>query len=150
MRNILFSIAAVLSLQISAQSFNAIVNTEIPDDGTDISFDIEVTGLPDVIDTLFGLETVCLNLDHTWDSDLEVKLIAPDGTTFLLFSGIGGDGDNFNFTCLNKYADNNITSGVAPYSGEYIPMGDMGLVNNGQNPNGTLSLIHISEPTRPY
>ena len=79
MRNILFAIAAVLSLQISAQSFNAIVNTEIPDDGTDISFDIEVTGLPDVIDTLFGLETVCLNLDHTWDSDLEVKLIAPDG-----------------------------------------------------------------------
>ena len=142
MRNILFSIAAVLSLQISAQSFNAIVNTEIPDDGTDISFDIEVSGLPDVIDTLFGLETVCLNLDHTWDSDLEVKLIAPDGTTFLLFSGIGGDGDNFNFTCLNKYADNNITSGVAPYSGEYIPMGDMGLVNNGQNPNGTWTL-HI-------
>ena len=54
MRNILFSIAAVLSLQISAQSFNAIVNTEIPDDGTDISFDIEVTGLPEVIDTPFG------------------------------------------------------------------------------------------------
>ncbi|MFI5172684.1 MAG: CotH kinase family protein [Chitinophagales bacterium] len=123
-----------------AQTFNSIVNADIPDDGTDISFTMDIAGLPSTIDTDFGLETVCVNMDHTWDSDLEVKLIAPDGTTFLLFTGIGGDGDNFNFTCLNKSAATNIAAGSAPFTGEFIPMGDMGLINNGQDPNGTWTL----------
>ncbi len=140
MKNILFGCSLFFSFQISAQTFNSIVNTGIPDDGSDISFYINVSGLPDIIDTDFGLETVCLNLDHTYDSDLELKLIAPDGTTFLLFGGIGGDGDNFISTCLNKNAATNIAAGSAPFTGEFIPMGDMGIINNGQNPNGIWTL----------
>lgn len=127
---------------MSAQIFNSEVNQLIPDDGTDISLTLDVSGLPAVIDSSFGLETICLNLDHTWDSDLEVKLIAPDGTTVLLFNGVGGDGDNFNYTCLNKSAATPITSGTAPFSSVFIPMGDLGLLNNGQDPNGTWTL-HI-------
>lgn len=141
MRTALFlAVIFFCSLNIQAQTFSATENTTIPDDGTDISFTINVSGLPSVIDTSFGLETVCLNLDHTWDSDLELKLIAPDGTTFLLFTGIGGDGDNFNYTCLNENAADAIATGTAPFTGTYSPMGDMGLINNGQNPNGIWTL----------
>ena len=89
-----------------------------------------------MIDTVFGLETVCINMDHTWDSDLDIRLVAPDGTSFLLVSGIGGDGDNFNNTCFNESAATPVSFGSAPFSGTFIPMGDMGIANNGQNPNG--------------
>ncbi len=136
------TITLISCLSLNAQTFNSTVNQVIPDDGTDISFTMNVSGLPAVIDGSFGLETVCVNLDHTWDSDLEVKLIAPDGTTVLLFTGIGGDGDNFNATCLNNDALTPIASGTAPFTGEWQPMGDLGLINNGQNPNGIWTL-HI-------
>lgn len=126
--------------QIQAQSFFQTVNTGIPDDGTSISFSIEVSGLPDVIDTDFGLESVCFNIDHTWDSDLDIRIIAPDGSIFMLVNGVGGDGDNFENTCFNESADMPVFDGSAPYTGEWIPMGDMGVVNNGQNPNGTWQL----------
>ncbi|HUM45321.1 MAG TPA: CotH kinase family protein, partial [Chitinophagales bacterium] len=123
-----------------AQTFTASVNEVIPDDGSVVTFDMNVTGLPEEIDTMYGLETVCLNITHTWDSDLQIKLIAPDGTVILLLSGVGGDGDNFTGTCLNDFADYAIALGVPPFTGVFIPMGDMGLINNGQNPNGTWKL----------
>ncbi|MEO6169056.1 MAG: CotH kinase family protein, partial [Chitinophagales bacterium] len=123
-----------------AQTFNATVNEVIPDDGSVVTFDINVSGMPAVTDTFFGLETVCLNISHTWDSDLQIKLIAPDGTIVLLLSGVGGDGDDFTGTCLSDFADYAIAQGTPPFTGVFIPMGDMGLINNGQNPNGTWKL----------
>lgn len=138
---IIHTIAFVVFSQWAfAQTFTATVNEVVPDDGSVVTFDINVTGMPEVIDTLYGLETVCLNINHTWDSDLQIKLIAPDGTVILLFSGVGGDGDNFTGTCLNDFADDAIALGAPPFTGVFIPMGDMGLINNGQNPNGTWKL----------
>lgn len=127
-------------LSLTAQSFSG-TGAPIPDDGTSILYPIEVSGLPDVIDTTtFGLESVCINLTHTWDSDLDIRLIAPDGTTVLLTTGNGGDGDGYVNTCFTYTASENIASGYAPFTGDYKPQGQMGLVNNGQNPNGTWSL----------
>lgn len=85
----------------------------------------------------FGLETVCLNLTHTYLADLTISLVAPDGTVKLLASGIGGGDDNLVNTCFNSTAANSIQTGTAPFTGTFIPMGQMGAVNNGQNPNGT-------------
>ncbi|HNA57261.1 MAG TPA: CotH kinase family protein [Chitinophagales bacterium] len=131
----------LLSTNLQAQTFSHVENTWVPDDGSSITFAIDVSGLPDVIDTVFGLETVCINMDHTWDSDLDIRLVAPDGTSFLLVSGIGGDGDNFNNTCFNESAATPVSFGSAPFSGSFIPMGDMGIANNGQNPNGVWQLL---------
>lgn len=128
------------SLQSSAQTYYTVVNQVIPDNGTIVTFDLEVSGLPAVIDTIFGLESVCFNITHTWDSDLQLKLIAPDGTAVLLISGVGGDGDNFFFTCLNDFSPNPVSGGSAPFTGMFAAMGDLGLINNGQNPNGTWKL----------
>jgi subtilisin-like proprotein convertase family protein len=84
----------------------------------------------------FGLETICLSLTHTYLADLTISLVAPDGTVKLLASGIGGGDDNLVNTCLNSTAASSIQTGTAPFTGSFIPMGQMGAVNNGQNPNG--------------
>ncbi|MBC8046724.1 MAG: CotH kinase family protein [Fimbriimonadaceae bacterium] len=125
---------------IFSQTFSSIVNTIIPDAGGVVEFEIEVSGLPDMIDTTFGLESVCLNITHTWDADLEIKIIAPDGTTSILCNGVGGDGDNFENTCFNENAAYSIAVGYPPFTGDYQPTGDMGIINNGQNPNGIWKL----------
>ena len=140
MRHTLLILLAFATTTSFSQSFYQLENTGIPDDGTDITFEMSVTGLPDVIDADFGLESVCFNINHTWDSDLDVKLIAPDGSAFILVSGVGWGEVNFTNTCLNDYADEFITAGSAPYSGVWKPIGDMGVVNNGQNPNGIWKL----------
>lgn len=111
----------------------------IPDDGTAVEFPIAVSGLvPSTIDTVnFGLETVCVNIEHTWISDIQIHIIAPDGTSALLFSGVGGDTDFFTYTCINAFATQAITDGAPPYTGIFRPQGPMGAVNNGQPGDGT-------------
>src|SRR5581483_7154852 len=48
-----------------------------------------------------GDVNVTLNIDHSYDSDLRVSLLGPDGTTRVtLFDGIGGDQVNFRNTKL--------------------------------------------------
>lgn len=86
--------------------------------------------------TTFGVETICLNLTHTYLADLTIQLVAPDGTTRTLASGIGGGDDNMQNTCFNVNAVSSIQTGIAPFTGTYTPMGQMGAVNNGQDPNG--------------
>ncbi len=124
-----------------AQSFYQLENTIIPDDGSSITFEMSVSGLPDVIDPSFGLETVCFNINHTWTSDLDITLISPDGSSFVLVTGVGWGEVNFENTCLNDYADQFISEGFGPYTGVWKPTGDMGVVNNGQNPNGIWKLL---------
>jgi subtilisin-like proprotein convertase family protein len=130
-----------------AQTFTG-TGGPIPDDGNSVDYLINVSGLPTAIDTaFFGLEKVCINAIHTWDADLTITLIAPDGTTVTLVSGAGGDGDDFNATCFSD-SGSSILSGTAPFSGQFKSMGQLGMVNNGQNPNGVWTL-HILD-TYPF
>lgn len=130
----------IFAIAAQAQTFTATVNQTIPDNNTTVVFDLVVSGLPAVIDTNFGLETACLSMTHTYCSDMEVQLQAPDGTTILLFSGVGGGDDDFTNTCLEG-TGTSITQGTAPFTGTYKSQGTMGNVNNGQNPNGTWHLL---------
>lgn len=133
-------IFSLLGLPLLAQTFSATLNDTIPDNNTTVVFDIVVSGLPNVIDTTFGLEQACVNIVHTWDADLEVKLESPDGTTVTLLSGVGGSDDNFTNTCLDGVSAP-LSSGAAPFTGSFMSMGVIGNVNNGQNPNGTWHLL---------
>lgn len=135
-------IAALFPCLLQAQTFTA-PGGPIPDDGTLITFDLPVSGLPaQVLDTLnFGIESVCINATHTWNSDLSVSLRSPDGTVIALFSGIGGDTDGFDHTCLSGNAGTSIFQAPYPFTGTFRPTGDMGQINNGQAPNGTWQLL---------
>ena len=139
-KQLLFFLLAFPAIVFS-QSYFSVVNEDIPDDGSSIEFELNVSGLPATIDSLFGLESVCINLNHTWDSDLDIRLVAPDGSSFILISGIGWGAVNFTNTCLNENSVNNLADGTGPYTGEWKPIGDMGVVNNGQDPNGIWKLL---------
>jgi subtilisin-like proprotein convertase family protein len=102
-----------------------------------IEFPLTVSLPQNSIDTIdFGLETICIDLTHTWLADLTIELIAPDGTTRILASGVGGGEDNMTNTCFNYDSGTPIQNGTAPFTGTFRPMGQMGAVNNGQDPNG--------------
>ncbi len=123
----------------NAQTFNG--SAGAIQDNAESSFIMNVAGLSANLDTTnFGLETVCINLTHTYLSDLEIRLISPSGQSVLLVSGVGGGNDNFQNTCLNTDAGTNIAEGSAPFTGTFRPSGQMGKLNNNQSGNGTWTL----------
>ena len=81
------------------------------------------------VSALGAVTDVNVNLDisHTWDEDLDVTLIAPDGTRVLLFSHVGKNEDNFTNTTLDDQAARVIGSGrtAAPFTGSFKPMGSL-------------------------
>jgi len=132
---------AISSFSLLAQTFNG-ANGHIADNNT-TQFTLNVSGLnPSEIDTAnFGLEKVCIDIDHSWVEDLRIVLVAPDGQTVTLVNSIGGSENNFTGTCFLGDAETSINSGSAPFTGIFKPAGVLGLVNNGQTGNGTWKLI---------
>ncbi len=119
----------------------------ITDNQQNIDFPITVSGLnQNTINANLGVVQVCLNINHTWDSDLKVSLVAPDGTSVVLFSGIGGDQDNFSNTCLSQSTTNLIGNNSAPFSGTFKPQESIGNLNNGQDGNG-IWILRIVDST---
>lgn len=114
----------------------------IPDDGSSVVFDIPVSSLPNALDTTaFGVERVCINVTHQWVADLAISILSPDGTILPLVSAVGGDTDGFVNTCFSSNASTSIFEVWYPFTGEFRPFGDMGILNNGQNPNGSWKLL---------
>jgi subtilisin-like proprotein convertase family protein len=73
---------------------------------------------------------VKLRLNHTFDGDLDIFLIGPDGTTVELSTDNGGAGDNFgsgandcsgNPTIFDDEAGTAITAGTVPFVGPHRP-----------------------------
>lgn len=124
----------------NAQTFNG-TGGLIPDDGTStIEFSINVSGLPTSTGSGFGITQSCIDVSHTWNADLEISLIAPDGTMSILTSGNGGDSDDYDGTCFNQSAGTSIFSGWGPFNGSYTPQQSLGYFNAGMNPNGIWKL----------
>jgi subtilisin-like proprotein convertase family protein len=121
----------------------------IPDNDC-IMVSVEVSDVPysalgmDVV-----LDEVRLIIDHEFDDDIDLYLISPSGTQTLLFSDIGDNNTGFGiingncdqYTTLNMYGvDGIINSGVAPFTGSYIPEGNFNNLYDGTNPNGYWTL----------
>ncbi len=64
---------------------------------------------------------VCLDLNHTWDADLDIYLISPSGTMIELSTDNGGGSDNYVCTVFDDEASISIISGAAPFTGSFIP-----------------------------
>ncbi|MEZ6094740.1 MAG: S8 family serine peptidase [Pirellulaceae bacterium] len=82
---------------------------------------------------------VQLDITHTYDGDLDVFLIAPDGTRVELFTDVGGSGDNFTGTYIDDEAPGAITAGTAPFTGFFQPEGDLSILD-GMDINGVWTL----------
>ncbi len=113
----------------------------IYDDKNQSVYTIDVQGLsPAVLNPNHGLINVCINLTHTWDSDLDIRLIAPDGTNMMLSASLGDDGDNYTNTCFDMQAADHIIKGAAPFTGSFLPFTSLGEANNGHSGNGIWTL----------
>lgn len=121
-----------------AQTFSSSDIVSIPDAGPAVNDSIIVSGLPNVIDSSFGLSGVCFDIVHTYDSDLKIRLKSPNGNTVFIANQVGGSDDNFTGTCLAENgASGYLINGFAPFTGIFIPLESLNQLNNGQDPNGT-------------
>jgi filamentous hemagglutinin family protein len=82
---------------------------------------------------------VRFSAEHTWNSDLTVFLESPQGTKLSLFTGVGGDGDNFQDTLLNDEAPTSINQGETSFDGSFKPLGSLAGFD-GENSNGDWTL----------
>ena len=68
---------------------------------------------------------VTLNLTHTFTGDLDIFLIAPDGTSVELSTDNGGTGEDMINTVFDDEASSPITGGSAPFTGSFQPEGSL-------------------------
>src|SRR5512138_763442 len=113
----------------------------IPDNGNTGTYYLYVLGVsPSAIDTVHGLESVTINLNHPYDSELRIEVVSPGGTKILLSEGFGEDGDNYIQTVFTDDATTSIFAGTAPFTGNFRPVENIGYLNNGLPGNGTWQL----------
>jgi subtilisin-like proprotein convertase family protein len=95
-----------------------------------------------------GTAIVSVRLNHTFDGELAISIVAPDGTAVLLSSHRGSSGDNFGTgpndcsgtpTVFGDFASASIATGTAPFSGTFRPESTLSGVA-GHEMNGTWKL----------
>jgi len=106
----------------SQVSFQTSTPVNIQDNTNNISF-LAINGLNMTNLNIGSIESVCLDITHTWDSDLDIYLVCPDGTQFELSTDNGGSSNNYTNTCFTISATQSITSGSAPFTGNFSPEG---------------------------
>lgn len=111
----------------------------IPDsDPIGISNTLVVSSIPNgatitQIDVLF-------NATHTWSGDIDLYLTGANGTQIELTTDNGGSGDNYVNTLFSSAATNSITTGTAPFTGTFLPEGDLSSLFSTGNGNWTLQV----------
>jgi len=118
------------------------ISTPLPDLST-VDIPIVVSGTGAVADV-----NVRVRLNHTFDGDLVLSLVAPDGTIVPLAINRGGAGDNYGagsndcngtFTVFDDAAATTIAAGVAPFAGSFKPDSPLSALS-GHDMNGTWKL----------
>lgn len=125
------------------QDITNVSSSDIPKsipDFTPVFSELNVSGLTNAIADV----NVTLNINHTWNADLDLFLISPSGTEIELFTDVGGSSDNFNNTTLDDEATTSITAGIAPFNGSFKPEGLLSALD-GEDGNGTWQLKIIDD-----
>ncbi|MBS1939673.1 MAG: CotH kinase family protein, partial [Bacteroidetes bacterium] len=136
-QQIIAVLPALLPLAIAAQAFQG-TGAAIPDNGDTLNIPLAVAGLSGPLNSsAFGLEEICVTINHPWIGELAISLVAPDGTVVLLAEAQGGPNSQYGYTCFRQDATTLITQGIPPFSGTFRPQEDLGAINNGQDGNGT-------------
>jgi len=69
------------------------------------------------------IDNVTMDLQHTWDGDIAIFIIAPTGQVLELSSSNGGPGDNFTNSIFKDNTALFITQGSPPFTGTWMPEG---------------------------
>ena len=129
-----------LGATAASTSSDTLSATDIPKtiaDNSTVSSSLDVSALGGNLTDV----NVSLDITHSYTGDLSITLIAPDSTRISLVSGRGNSGDNFTNTTFDQQAGTSITgvtSANAPFTGSYIPEGNLSSLNG--SPNGTWTL----------
>jgi len=146
MKKLLTSFSLIFSVSIAL--FSAVIfNENISDSYTgaggtigttnfEYCFTMTVTGLQENLSSDYGLQSVCVDLDHPGLNNIGVKLFSPDGTSSILTQLIA-TGSALDNTCFSDDATNTIASGTPPYTDIYLPKTPLSSINNGQSGEGT-------------
>jgi subtilisin-like proprotein convertase family protein len=142
-----FTVFLLMAISGMAQIFSGSGGV-IQDNGSRNTYNLGVTGLSN-INSGFGVYGVTVNITHSYVSDLNIFLVAPDNTVIELSSGNGGSGQDYNNCVFTNTVNSKIRGARAPFRGSYKPEGSLGVVNNSQNPNSTWSLVIVdTKPNR--
>ncbi|MFK5981381.1 MAG: proprotein convertase P-domain-containing protein, partial [Flavobacteriaceae bacterium] len=102
---------------------------------------VATVGVVGTVGLDYSIDFVDLDLNHTFDSDLDITLQSPGGLTLDLSSDNGGGADNYTATVFQD-GNPNITTGSAPFTGTFEPEG--GTLNGtfaGEPVNGDWTLL---------
>ncbi|APY08248.1 hypothetical protein BWZ20_08020 [Winogradskyella sp. J14-2] len=120
-----YSQASFTTANIACNSYAA---TDLPIDiletgnGTDNY--TSVINVP--IDEVITDVNVTITISHGWNNDLDIFLVSPSGTTVELSTDNGNDDDDdYISTVFDQEAATAITSGTSPFTGTFIPEGDL-------------------------
>ena len=141
-------ISLLLITEASAVSY-AYDSEDVPKVIPDCSFKngqaISVLEVPDSFE--IADVDVVLDIAHTWNSNLDVYLIAPDGTSVELFTDVGRDTNNFKDTILDDEASTSIKNGSGPFTGSFKPEKSLSKLD-GKDAQGTWKLKVEDDATR--
>lgn len=144
LKHVLTIIFLLIFFSGKAQLFNG-TGGPILNNGQKTYFDLTVSGLvPSTLDSTFGIETLCITINHPVLREVTISLQSPDGRVVEMASGSSCSGENFTNTCFDSRGNSSITTATAPYTGSFKPSGFLGRFNNGQTGNGTWKL-HVKD-----
>ncbi|MEP6793097.1 MAG: proprotein convertase P-domain-containing protein [Saprospiraceae bacterium] len=109
--------SSILHAQTFSGSTGALTDNNCSGAFNTFSATVSGVGATDVIQSL------TINISHTWDSDLNIFLVGPTGTIIELSTANGGAGVNYVNTIFSDSAPSYITTGSAPFTGSFKPEG---------------------------
>jgi len=129
MKKITILFAAILfSTTTFSQTFNGATGPITDNNcGAVNQFPVTVSGIGVITFPRFEIR---LDITHPNDDNLDIYLIAPNGTQVTLLNDLGGSGDNYTNTIFYNAAENSIYSGAPPYTGNFRPQGVMTSFND--------------------
>ena len=134
--------SSITQLQANATIQGPIYNGNsvvIEDLSTSVS-SLTVSGLPTTPITGSKI-LVKVNLVHTYNGDLVIRLKAPNGANILLAQNLGGGTDNYTNTVFSSNAPSSIVTAVGPFTGTFQPQGLADFNALSTNPNGVWQLL---------
>ncbi|MCP8317970.1 MAG: proprotein convertase P-domain-containing protein [archaeon] len=116
--------------EVKCQATKVYVSTDVPKDIKDKETIESMIVVPNK-GTIEDIN-VKLTIHHTYDADLDVTLISPNGTEIELFDDVGKRENDFIDTILDDEANLNITDGSAPFTGSYRPEESLSVLDGGE------------------